>query len=228
MAILYKVFPLDISGLGSSPIYHTTVTAGGSANESRNIDWQDALWDYDLRFTVRTHEHVHIGLHFFHTCYGKGYGFLIKDLADYDFSNRFGEVEYQILTGLIPAAGGRTEWQIFKTYQDELARYVRRDIYFPIPDTVSVKIGGVEVNPADYTVDYTTGVIEFDSAPANGSAISVKCEFYTAVRFETDRFPAEALTYSIDNNGVETGSLWQIEPIPLVALRYEEVIGEPS
>lgn len=226
MSILYKVFPMEVSGFGHSPKYSTTITVGASGSESRNINWADALREYDLRFTIRAHADVYAGLHFFHTCHARGYGFLIKDLADYNFADQAGNVAHQILTGLIPADGSRTQFQIFKIYQDSLSRYVRRDIKFPIPNTWEVKVNNVTVT--NYQVELSTGIIHFNIAPTAGVEIKVKCEFYVPVRFGNDSFPSEALLFALDEDDNETRSLWQIEAIPLVELRYEEVIGAPE
>jgi uncharacterized protein (TIGR02217 family) len=217
MALHYKIFPLEVSGFGHAPRYHTTITVGGNANEARNADWQDPLRVYNAAFAVKTKPDIAVLEAFFHTVKGRWTGFLVKDYADYNF-------DYQILTGVDAADGSQTQWQIFKIYADALSQYVKRDIKFPKVGTVFVKVGGVlKTETTHYTVNYSTGIVTFLSAPAALAVIEVKCEFYVPVRFDTDELPIETLMFYV-SAGAEV-SHFEIASVPMIEIRNETVIG---
>lgn len=64
-----------------------------------------------------------------------------------------------------------TEFQMVKWYgtQGDLTQS-RRVIVKPVSGTGLVSDGGVTVNPADYSIDYTTGIITFGVAPSGAVA----------------------------------------------------------
>jgi len=84
-------------------------------------------------------------------------------------------------------AGAQTAFQITKTYTVG-AQTRTRVIHKPISGTVLVAVGGVlQADPADYSIDETTGIITFVAAPTG--EVTVGYEFYVPVRFETDSMP---------------------------------------
>jgi uncharacterized protein (TIGR02217 family) len=217
---------LEVSGFGHAPRYSTTITVGANGQEARNANWQDPLRVYNAAFGVKTKVDISTLEHFFHTVRGRHMGFLLKDYADYNFTDALGNINYQGLHGVDPADGSQTQWQIFKAYTDALSQYVTRDIKFPKQGTVSVKVGGVlKTETTHYTVNYSTGVITFLTAPANGTTIEVKCEFYVPVRFDTDELPIDTLMFYLQA-GVEA-SLFEIASVPMIEIRNETVIGAP-
>jgi uncharacterized protein (TIGR02217 family) len=42
---------------------------------------------------------------------------------------------------------------------------------------------------SNYTINYTTGIIVFDTAPANGNSITASFDFDVQVRFNMDKLP---------------------------------------
>jgi uncharacterized protein (TIGR02217 family) len=61
-----------------------------------------------------------------------------------------------------------------------------RTITKPVAGTVKVYLAGVQ-QMSGWSVNTTTGVITFSSAPGNGVAVSADYEFDVPVRFDTDR-----------------------------------------
>lgn len=53
-----------------------------------------------------------------------------------------------------------------------------------------------------WSLDYTTGIITFDSAPADGHVLKWGGEFYTPMRFRLD--PGEPLAVTLDNQNVRS------------------------
>jgi uncharacterized protein (TIGR02217 family) len=93
--------------------------------------------------------------------------------------------------------GSDTTFQITKTWSLGGSSYVER-ITKPSRDAlITVKKAGVVQSPSAYSVNYLTGVITFNSAPGNGQAITVSCEYDIAVRFDA------ALTSGLEHFGTE-------------------------
>ncbi len=83
-----------------------------------------------------------------------------------------------------------------------------RTIAKPVAGTVSVTLDGTE-QLGGWFVDATTGAVTFDTAPADGVAITAGFEFDVPVRFDTD-----ALDVTLDLE-----RLGSITSIPLLELR---------
>ena len=91
--------------------------------------------------------------------------------------------------------GAETEFQLVKIYSSGGNDFSRK-ITKPVSGTVTVYIGSVEqFDPADYTIDLTTGIITFDSAPGSGEVVTATFEFDIPVRFDTDYLPVSFSTY---------------------------------
>ena len=83
--------------------------------------------------------------------------------------------------------GEAPDFALIKRYASGGA-WVDRPIVKPVAGTVRVAVGGVEkTSGVDFTVDTTTGLITFASAPALGAAVTAGFEFDAPVRFDVDR-----------------------------------------
>lgn len=109
---------------------------------------------------------------------GSNKPFLLKDWADFSITDG------SIGTG----DGSETEFQIVKTYSNS-ANSHSRTIKYIKSGTLVVKVNDVEVDSEDYTEE--DGLITFDTAPTNGHAVTVSCEFYVPVRLEPAPFSFE-------------------------------------
>ena len=83
-----------------------------------------------------------------------------------------------------------------------------RTIAKPVAGTVQMFKDGVE-QLSGWSVDVTTGVVTFGTAPAAGVEITADFEFDVPARFDTDHMAVTTETYRLHR--------WQ--PIPLVELR---------
>jgi len=93
--------------------------------------------------------------------------------------------------------GIETVYQLAKSYTYAGETYVA-PIYAPVDGTLIVAVDSVsQIETPDYMVDYTTGLITFTTAPANGFLITAGFEYDVKVRFEdasvTQRFRARHL-----------------------------------
>jgi uncharacterized protein (TIGR02217 family) len=83
-----------------------------------------------------------------------------------------------------------------------------RTITKPVAGTVHVYKVGIE-QPSGWSVDVTTGIVTFKTAPAAGVAITADFELDVPVRFDTDHM---AVT-------IENFRLHRWQQIPIVELR---------
>ncbi|TNE36267.1 MAG: TIGR02217 family protein [Alphaproteobacteria bacterium] len=175
-------FPTRISyGASGGPRFSTTVQILNSGFEQRNINWAEARREYSFDISPSRGEDWAAVLAFFHARYGRAYGFRLKDFSDFEMAQQ------QIGTG----DGATTEFQIFKRYVDvgEIAPAYDRPLKKIVADTALVWVDGTSLL-SGWSVDETTGLLTFDTAPESDVEISVSCEFDVPVRFDTDLMQA--------------------------------------
>jgi uncharacterized protein (TIGR02217 family) len=128
---------------------------------------------------------------------GKAYGFRFKDWTDYK------------ATGELLSTGDdtATQFQLVKHYPSGSVIEVRT-ITKPVADTVKVYLDSIE-QASGWSVDTTTGLVTFGTAPALGVEVTAGFEFDVPVRFDTDHMAVTIETYRLH--------AWQ--EIPIVELR---------
>ena len=200
-------FPTGISfGSSGGPRRRTTVVTAGSGYENRNQQWADSRREYNAGYGVKSNRDVYRVVEFFEERRGKLHGFRWKDPFDWKSQGPLDTTQASdqaIGTG----DGSTTQFQLKKTYGNSFNPYVRT-IHKPVEGTVKVALGGVE-QTSGWSVDTTTGIITFSSAPANDVGITAGYEFDVPVRFDTDFL-------EIDLTSFKAGT---IPSIPLVELR---------
>lgn len=190
-------------GARGGPQFKTTVTTLASGHEQRNGDWQRARGQWNIGYGVQTKADYAEILDFFLARQGRLYGFRFKDWVDFEATEEI------IGTG----NASDTEFQLKKTYGAGAYTYVR-PITKPVNGTLTVYLDDVLVDSADYSVDYSTGVITFDTAPGNAVVVTATFEFDVPVRFTEDDLEI-ALQY------VEAGAVPSIE---IIELRIQEAV----
>ncbi len=200
-------FPDDISrGARGGPERRTQIVELASGDEERNASWANSRRRYDVAYGIRRADDLAAVVAFFEARNGRLYGFRFKDWADYKscLPSATPEATDQIIgTG----DGSTTAFQLVKTYASGAQSWTRT-ITKPVAGTVRVAIDGTE-QPSGWSVDVTTGVVTFDTAPATGVAITAGFEFDVPVRFDTD-----ALDVTLDLE-----RLGSITSIPLLEIR---------
>ena len=134
---------------------------------------------------------------FFRARRGKAYGFRFKDWTDYKATGQ--------LLGM--GDGTLTQFQLVKEYPSGSVIEVRT-ITKPVAGTVNVYLDGT-LQAAGWSVDTTTGLVTFSTAPALGIEVTADFEFDVSVRFDTDHMAVTVETYKLHT--------WQ--QIPIVELR---------
>jgi uncharacterized protein (TIGR02217 family) len=143
---------------------------------------------------------------FFEARNGRLCGFRFKDWSDFKScvpSVARGFADQPIGTG----TGSNRFFQLAKTYTSGAQSWTRA-IVKPVAGTVRVALGGVE-QLTGWTVDTTTGIVTFTTAPGSGVAVAAGFEFDVPVRFDSD---------SMDVN-LDIERLGSITSIPLMEIR---------
>lgn len=168
-------FPENIAyGAAGGPSYSTTVTLLQSGQEKRNINWSAARHRYEVAHAIKNQAQLDDLLAFFHARKGRGTGFRLKDWADY-------RAEGEILG---EGDGETTVFQLVKSYTSG-TQTTTRTIAKPVAGSVSIYVDDV-LQSGGVSVDYATGAVTFDAAPAGEAVITADFEFDVPVRFDTD------------------------------------------
>lgn len=192
MAAFHEVqFPTDISkGSSGGPERVTDIVELVSGFEERNAAMANSRRTYDAGLGLRNVDDLHDVIEFWEARFGQLYGFRWKDWADYKSCKTARQVAYsdqQIGVG----DGSNKAFQLVKNYVSGSSGYARQ-IRKPVAGTVKVGVDGANQS-SGWTVDTTTGIITFTSAPGDGLVVTAGYEFDVPVRFD-----ASKLTISID------------------------------
>jgi uncharacterized protein (TIGR02217 family) len=185
MSFVEVQFPSDISyGSSGGPEYATDVVVSASGYEQRNINWAQARARYNVAHGVKTKAQLDTLIAFFRARKGRAIGFRFKDWTDFQATETLGTGD-----------GTRTQFQLIKTYVSGAVNEVRI-IKKPVVGTVQVFRNGV-LQASGVSIDTTTGMVTFSTAPTAGQSISASFQFDVPVRFDTDRLSASLDAYGI-------------------------------
>ena len=179
-------FPTDISyGSRGGPGYNTEVIRVDSGHEKRLARWTYPLHEFDVVYGIKDEDEIYDLMEFFHAVSGRLHGFRFKDYADYkstdDMSNAVSDTDQTLGTG----DASTTTFQLIKTYTAGSLSKVR-NITKPVSGTVVVSLDDVGQG-SGWSVDTTTGIVTFTSAPGAGVVVKAGFEFDIPMRFDTDR-----------------------------------------
>ena len=178
-------FPSDISyGSSGGPQYLTDVVINHAGFEQRNIHWQQARARYNIAHGVKTQAQLDALIAFFRARKGRAHSFRFKDWTDY-------EAAAQMLgTG----TGSLRDFQLVKRYSSGGVDEVR-NVTLPVAGSVSVYVNGAL--SSGVSVNLTSGMVTFSTAPASGTVITADFQFDVPVRFDTDQLSARLENYGV-------------------------------
>ena len=207
MAFHETRFPTDIAfGSRGGPKRKTIIAVSGSGHEHRNSQWADSKREYNAGYGIKNIDDIHTVVEFFEERRGMLHGFRWKDKFDWKSCAPKQTPSYSdqlIGTG----DGNEVAFQLVKTYGSSYSPYTR-DIKKPVLNTVKIGVNGSEVTTG-WSVNYTTGIVTFDTAPTAGHQITAGFEFDVPVRFDTDYL-------QIDLSAFDAGN---VPDIPIVEIR---------
>lgn len=200
-------FPDNISrGARGGPERRTQIVELASGDEERNASWTNSRRRYDVAYGIRRADDLAAVVAFFEARNGRLHGFRYKDWADYKSnlpSQAVNPTDQQIGTG----TGSLQTFQLAKRYTSGAQTWVRT-ITKPVAGTVRVALGMVE-QMSGWSLDTTTGLVTFTTAPAGGVIVRAGFEFDVPVRFDSD-----TLDVTLDFE-----RLGSITAIPLLEIR---------
>jgi len=226
MSFLEYQFPkkLALMAIGG-PSYDTTVNLGFSGYEQRNKNWTQSRNLYTVAFEHKPQADYNALLAMFHAAAGKANAFRLFDPRDYNGTGQY------IATG----DGNTKIFQLQKTYTGAGVSTVR-PIQKPITslindfegnaltDTVTVYLNGTAKSHSagyhtaaghDYTLDETTGLVTFGTAPGSGVVITADYQYHVPVRFDLDEMDTQ---YETPLNAPQ-GILYTVTGIKLIEVR---------
>ena len=135
--------------------------------------------------------------------------FRVKDWGDYTSAANGVDAPSETDQAIGTGDGTTTQFQLLKSYSTNGATTYDRIIELPVVDTVSIAVDNSVEPPANYTVNYTTGVVTFSTAPAVGVTVSAGFEFRVQVRF------AET-SGTLLNSVARAHQVWDIQTFDLI------------
>lgn len=176
-------FPLAIAFHSTGgPVRKTEIVTLGSGYEERNAVWAGSRRQFDVGSGLRTLDDLNTVIAFFEARRGRLYGFRFSDFTD-NKSCAPGGTPSPLDQAIAIGDGATAIFQLSKSYASGAGAWTRA-IAKPVAGSVHLAVGGSETDA--FTVDTTTGLVTFDTAPADGAAITAGYAFDTPVRFDTD------------------------------------------
>jgi uncharacterized protein (TIGR02217 family) len=177
MAITFDDTQLNVNyaAIQGGPEKSTTIiTSPFSGVSQRNVNRLDPLHRYAISWHLLSQAELNELRTFFHCRDGQARAFRFKDWSEFWFSadgsatQPIGSIN-QFGTG----DGSTTIFGLYKTYSSGGVTRTRR-IVKPVSGTVTIYVNGVlKTLTTDYTIDYSTGIVTFTSAPAAMFGLSV-------------------------------------------------------
>jgi uncharacterized protein (TIGR02217 family) len=183
------LFPLSVDRFMSAPRFNTTIINLGNGAEIRIANWDDGRVEFNAALGVRSLLDLQRLIFFHRRRKGNGRPFLVRDLLDFKVLIDNPENENEGVFGTGDSA--TTAFQLKKNYTDDFNTDTRT-IRKPQEGTVRIYIDGVQkTETTHYTIDYSTGIVTFTTAPADEAVLEWDGWFYVPVRFMVDRIPVE-------------------------------------
>lgn len=198
------LFPITISrGMVGGPMFHTTVATSSSGYETRNQDWTAARLEWQFAHQVTDSTILATLIAFFRARGGMARGFRFRDWTDYSVGCSWNGSGFTYQSGgyqqFATGDGTTTVFQLTKAYPDALNATVR-PITRPVSGSVQIWFAGVQ-QLSGWTVDTTTGLVTFTSAPTSGTVIQWAGAFDVPARFDVDKMSLTANTLFTGNWG---------------------------
>ena len=186
-------FPLDIARRAQAVVARRTeIVVLASGHEHRNARWRDARRSWQVGYGIKNADDLQTVIAFFEARRGRLHAFRFRDWADWKSCPPLqtpAATDQAIGTG----DGSTKTFQLIKKYGTGSTAISRR-ITRPVSGTVKVAINGVEQN-SGFSINHDTGVVTFDTAPANGASITAGYEFDVPARFDTDELRIDLESY---------------------------------
>lgn len=199
MGFLDIIFPEDISYSSSGgPSWNTHVIVNDGGSETRITKWVVPRMSFDAVKAIQDQDQIKDLIAFTRITEGAAHSWRYMDWSDYastlDGLNSARVDEARATAAITkddqPIGTGdttTTSFQLIKRYQFTsglLTIEKNRNITKPVKASVIIALDGVlKTETVDYTVDGSTGIITFTTAPAQDVLITAGYEFHVPCRF---------------------------------------------
>ena len=193
MAFDEEQFPSDISrGATSRPRRVLDVVTLRSGHEERNTIWTNSRRSYDISLGLRDLDDVYAVQEFWEARRGGLRGFRFKDWSDFQSvgpNTSVSDLDQAMATLT------STTFQLQKVYSPASNPWTRT-ITKPVNGTVVVRDNsGPQTEGVDYTVDYSTGIVTFNSVPSGVPTAGF--EFDVPVRFQDEELEINVALFDV-------------------------------
>lgn len=204
------VYPLSLDRIVSAPSWLTDITDLGGGWEQRLGRWEDQLLEFNAVHGLRSLADLRALYKFHRLRKGRLFGFLVRDLLDYQFTTGSDSLFQAFAT----TTAGVLTYQAAKVYSDAENTDVR-----PIKkiekNQFALKLNTTtlaEGSGFDFTNGYegtsgdvctADGEITLASDPGDGAVLSCSGRFYVPVRFTEDKLPADEIFFNLTTNASE-------------------------
>lgn len=178
--------PLALAfGASGGPERLTEIVRLASGRESRNARWSGSRRRWDVGGAVLKADAAHDLVAFFEARGGRLNGFRFRDPVDWK----------SCAPSATPSMLDQSMRRIDAAHFQLTKRYASggeswdRDVPKPVESTVLVAVDGVSATALE--IDWTSGVVTFDAAPAEGAVVTAGFEFDVPVRFDADRLEVQ-------------------------------------
>lgn len=186
-------FPTDISrGATSRQRRILDVVTLRSGHEQRNTIWTNSRKSFDVSLGLRDLDDVYAVQEFWEARRGGLRGFRFKDWSDFKSKepNRTPTDLDQAMATITA-----TTFQLQKVYSPGSNPWTRT-ITKPVSGTLVVRDGtGSLTEGVDYTVDYSTGIVTFGSAPSGTPTAGF--EYDVPVRFQDEELEINVALFDV-------------------------------
>lgn len=183
-------------GAQGGPEFNTTINTTTSGSEQRNINWSAPLRTWRFNYGMSNKADYQALANFFQTVRGMGHGFRFRDPADFELTAE--SIGVGDAVNLI--------FQIIKTYDVSATNALTRTITKPTSGLQVFIDGILQTITTHYTIDLTTGIITFVTAPATSLIVTITGTFDIPVRFDADKMNIQLEHYdagTIDSIGIQ-------------------------
>lgn len=214
------VFPEGIAyGSRGGPGFNTKIIELDSGAEERVGRWASARRRWDAKWGVKDLDDLYTVMAFVLARKGALHGWKWTDPMDFastvdgrTLSFAAGSADPDDEDQLLGTGdAAETDFQIIKLYTSGGVTHTR-NITRPKSGTVVVAVdGSAQTEGVDYTIDYTTGIITFGTAPGSSLDVTAGYEFYVPARFGEEVDDLLEMTIESFDEG-------EISSIPIIEL----------
>ncbi len=205
MPLVFPTLPGLAWTVTKTPTFQTRIQRAASGRELRALDYPYPLWQFALVYDflrddpAAGHDELRTLMGFFMLCNGAFGSFLYQDPTDYQ------------VTGQLIGIGDASQ-SAFQLQRNIGTTLPGGGFSEPIvaPDiVVAVYFNGIQQDPTTYSVDPSTGLVTFSTAPGSGQIITADFSYYFRCRFVEDKYDFENFMYQ----------LWQLKKLTFISVR---------